>query len=377
MPGRTSRWGRGLLGHTQDDHETFDRGRRCAPAVAVVGTRTGGALACRPERASARASGDAGLSKEQLRSGPRRVPATAQIVQPGTPPDARPRWSSCLKARAPGRMTERWSSVWRVLAAWYERPGQAADVLQVGEMADPEPGPGEVRVRVAVSGINPGDTKKRGDWVGYGMPYPRVIPHSDGAGVIDAVGDHVDPARTGERVWVYGAQSYRPFGTAAQLTVVRADQAVALPNNVSDEVGASGHSRHHRPSRRLRGPAGRRYDGPRPWRARRRRLDGGSACNVAERHVIGTVRQQHRPRPRRRHRHAPHSARRGRPHRIRPPGGARRCASHRRGLLLRQRGPRRRSGRARSGDRRLRHPRPTPCVRLPAHALRQPDHRAA
>ena len=52
-------------------------------------------------------------------------------------------------------MTERWSSVWRVLAAWYERPGQAADVLQVGETADPEPGPGEVRVRVAVSGINP------------------------------------------------------------------------------------------------------------------------------------------------------------------------------------------------------------------------------
>ena len=93
-------------------------------------------------------------------------------------------------------MTERWSSVWQVLAAWYERPGEAADVLQVGEMADPEPGPGEVRVRVAVSGINPGDTKKRGDWVGYGMPYPRVIPHSDGAGVIDAVGDHVDPRRS-------------------------------------------------------------------------------------------------------------------------------------------------------------------------------------
>ena len=79
MPGWTSRWGRGSLGHTQDDHETFDRGRRCAPAVAVVGTRPGGALACRRERASARASGDAGLSQEQLRSGPRRVPATAQI----------------------------------------------------------------------------------------------------------------------------------------------------------------------------------------------------------------------------------------------------------------------------------------------------------
>ena len=105
-------------------------------------------------------------------------------------------------------------------------------------MADPEPGSGEVRVRVAVSGVNPGDMKKRGDWVGYGMPYPRVIPHSDGAGVIDAVGDGVDPARIGERVWVYGAQSYRALGTAAQLTVVPADQAVVLPRDVSDEMGA-------------------------------------------------------------------------------------------------------------------------------------------
>jgi NADPH:quinone reductase len=111
-------------------------------------------------------------------------------------------------------------------------------VFEVGEMADPEPGPGDVRVRVAVSGVNPGDTKKRGDWVGYGMPYPRVIPHSDGAGVIDAVGDGVDHARIGERVWVYGAQSYRAFGTAAQLTVVPADRAVVLPSDVSDEMGA-------------------------------------------------------------------------------------------------------------------------------------------
>ena len=81
---------------------TITRGSTAAagvrPAVAVVGTRTGGALACRPERVSARASGDAGLSKEQLRSGPRRVPASAQIVQPGTPPDAWPRWSSCPAA---------------------------------------------------------------------------------------------------------------------------------------------------------------------------------------------------------------------------------------------------------------------------------------
>src|SRR3954454_14999352 len=125
-----------------------------------------------------------------------------------------------------------------MLAAWYEGPGPAAEVLEVGEMRDPEPGAGEVRVRVAVSGINPGDTKKRGAWVGGGMPYPRVIPHSDGAGVIDAVGDGVDAGRVGQRVWVYGAQSYRPFGTAAQLTVVPAEQAVALPEQVGDDVGA-------------------------------------------------------------------------------------------------------------------------------------------
>src|SRR3954449_11022746 len=125
-----------------------------------------------------------------------------------------------------------------MLAAWYERAGPAAEVLEVGAMADPEPGAGEVRVRLTFSGINPGDTKKRGDWVAYGMPHPRVIPHSDGAGVVDAVGDGVDRVRVGERVWVYGAQSYRAFGTAAQLTVVPADQAVALSDEVGEEVGA-------------------------------------------------------------------------------------------------------------------------------------------
>src|SRR5947209_10134132 len=123
-------------------------------------------------------------------------------------------------------------------AAWYERPGPAADVLEVGEMAEPEPSPGEVRVRVALSGVNPGDTKKRGDWLGYRMPFPRIVPHSDGSGVIDAVGQGVDRRRIGQRVWVYGAQSYRPFGTAAERTVVPAEQAVELPGGVSDEIGA-------------------------------------------------------------------------------------------------------------------------------------------
>jgi NADPH2:quinone reductase len=126
-----------------------------------------------------------------------------------------------------------------MLAAWYDRAGPAAEVLEVGVMADPKPRSGEVRVRLTVSGINPGDTKKRSDWVGAGLTYPRVIPHSDGAGVIDAVGEGVDASRIGERVWVYGAQSDRPFGTAAQLTVVPGDQAVPLPDGVSDEVGAS------------------------------------------------------------------------------------------------------------------------------------------
>src|SRR3954467_11902709 len=123
-------------------------------------------------------------------------------------------------------------------AAWYERPGPAAEVLQVGEMAEPEPSQGEVRVRIALSGLNPGDTKKRGDRLGSRMPFPRIVPHSDGSGVIDAVGGGVDRSRIGQRVWVYGAQSYRPFGTAAQLTVVPDEQAVELPSEVSDEIGA-------------------------------------------------------------------------------------------------------------------------------------------
>jgi NADPH:quinone reductase len=125
-----------------------------------------------------------------------------------------------------------------VRAVWYERQGPASEVLQVGELPAPEPGPSEVRVRVTRSGVNPGDTKKRRGWLGSTMAFPRVIPHSDGAGVVESVGDGVDPARIGQRVWLYGAQSYRPFGTAAQLTVVPAQQAVELPDGVSDEVGA-------------------------------------------------------------------------------------------------------------------------------------------
>lgn len=123
-------------------------------------------------------------------------------------------------------------------AAWYEKQGPAREVLTIGDMPDPHPGPGELRIRIAASGINPGDIKKRQDAFGVGMPYPRVIPHSDGAGQVDQVGEDVSSERVGKSVWCYGAQSYRPFGTAAEFTVVPAAQAIPLPANVTPEQGA-------------------------------------------------------------------------------------------------------------------------------------------
>ena len=123
-------------------------------------------------------------------------------------------------------------------AAWYEKQGPAREVLHVGEMPDPTPSAGEVRIRIAGSGINPGDTKKRGDAFGVGMPYPRVIPHSDGAGRIDQIGPGVSLEWIGRNVWCYGAQSYRAFGTAAEFVVVPVDHVAPLPPNVSMEQGA-------------------------------------------------------------------------------------------------------------------------------------------
>jgi NADPH2:quinone reductase len=123
-------------------------------------------------------------------------------------------------------------------AAWYERQGAARDVLTVGEMEEPEAGRGEVRIRVAFSGINPGDVKKRQNAFGVGIPYPRIIPHSDGSGTIDRIGEGISQEWIGRRVWCYGAQSYRPFGTAAEYTVVPFEQAVALPERASLEQGA-------------------------------------------------------------------------------------------------------------------------------------------
>jgi NADPH2:quinone reductase len=113
--------------------------------------------------------------------------------------------------------------------------GAGSGANGAGRRRDARPGarPSEVRIRVAASGVNPGDVKKREDTVGYGMPYPRIIPHSDGAGTIDRVGAGVPVAR----VWCYGAQSYRPFGTAAEYAVVPAGQAVPLPDGVPFEQG--------------------------------------------------------------------------------------------------------------------------------------------
>jgi NADPH2:quinone reductase len=126
-------------------------------------------------------------------------------------------------------------------AVWYERKGPPHDVLQVGEMPDPHAGPGELRVRLVVSGLNPSDTKGRGGYRGrVKMDYPRVVPGQDGAGVIDQAGPGVDPRRIGERVWVYEAQQHgSAFGTSAQFAVVPAERAVRLPDSIGFDTGAA------------------------------------------------------------------------------------------------------------------------------------------
>jgi NADPH2:quinone reductase len=124
-------------------------------------------------------------------------------------------------------------------AVTYERKGPASKVLVLAKLPDPEAGPGEVRVKLHFSGINPTDTKLRGGWDGnMEMPFPRVIPHQDGAGVIDAVGPGVPRSRIGERVWIYEAQRGRAFGTAAEYVTIAAENAVRLPEGASFETGA-------------------------------------------------------------------------------------------------------------------------------------------
>jgi NADPH:quinone reductase len=120
-------------------------------------------------------------------------------------------------------------------AAWYSKNGPANEVLTLGKMPTPEPAPGEVRVRLHSSGVNPSDVKSRRF---RPLSDPRIIPHSDGAGIIDKVGNGVSADRIGERVWTWNGQWQRPFGTAAAYIALPAAQAVALPANTDFAAGA-------------------------------------------------------------------------------------------------------------------------------------------
>jgi NADPH2:quinone reductase len=123
-----------------------------------------------------------------------------------------------------------------MFAAWYEKNGLAADVMQVGDLPDPEPAPGEVRVRLRASAVNPSDVKGRAG--SRPIRWPKLIPNSDGAGVIDRVGAGVTSHRVGDRVWVFNGQWDRAFGTSAQYIALPAALAVPLPQSLSWEEGA-------------------------------------------------------------------------------------------------------------------------------------------
>jgi NADPH:quinone reductase len=122
-------------------------------------------------------------------------------------------------------------------AAYYDKNGAATDVLHLGNIETPTPTRGEVRVKLATSGVNPSDVKSR-EGRTRKIAFARVIPHSDGAGTIDMVGEGVPSTRIGERVWVWNGQWKRAFGTAAEYVVLPAAQAVRLPTHVSFDVGA-------------------------------------------------------------------------------------------------------------------------------------------
>ncbi len=123
-------------------------------------------------------------------------------------------------------------------AAWYQKNGPAKKVLQIGTVDDPTAGPGEVRIRVMASGVNPSDVKLRAG-LRQGMTYPLIIANSDGAGVIDQVGDGVEGFRPGQRVWLYnGQRGGRAFGTAAEYIALDAGLVHPLPDHVDFAEGA-------------------------------------------------------------------------------------------------------------------------------------------
>ena len=122
-------------------------------------------------------------------------------------------------------------------AAWYEKTGDATDVLKVGELADPSPGSNEVLISVKTSGLNPSDVKTRAGARGD-LQFSRIVPHSDGAGIIVDVGKSVDSNRIGERVWIWNAAYGRPNGTCAELIALPENQAVAMNETVGFDAGA-------------------------------------------------------------------------------------------------------------------------------------------
>ena len=125
-----------------------------------------------------------------------------------------------------------------MLAAFYTRHGPARDVLQIADIDEIDPGRDEVRVTLATSGVTPSDVKSRQGSTKAALEWPRIVPHSDGAGTITAIGPGVAPSRLGERVWTWNAQWKRPLGTAAQSVVLPTRQAVLLPGATSFEEGA-------------------------------------------------------------------------------------------------------------------------------------------
>ena len=127
------------------------------------------------------------------------------------------------------------SSTLTTRAAWYEKNGEARDVMLLGSLPLKAPGAGEVCVRLAASGVNPSDVKSRR---AKPLTDPWVVPHSDGAGIIEAVGEGVSKQRVGERVWIWNAQWQRPHGTASELIVLPTTQAVKLPDNTDFAAGA-------------------------------------------------------------------------------------------------------------------------------------------
>ena len=122
-------------------------------------------------------------------------------------------------------------------AVWYEQIGAADDVLTHGNIDDPEVSDGEALVRIRTSGVNPSDVKTRAGARGE-LQFPRIIPHSDGAGNIEAVGNGVDKNRIGERVWLWNGAFGRAFGTCAEYISLPANQAVEMPENSTFEAGA-------------------------------------------------------------------------------------------------------------------------------------------